>query len=110
MLLLCLWLPVELARGAKCLVRMEGNQTTIVPPGNDDAAAKDLQRERREHTFSFGKLSTRIVQAQANIPCSITCRQVVLVSRRSECAGLRLAADGLPGCRCRAVESQFRRV
>lgn len=49
----------EQARGAKCLVHMKGNQTTIVPPGNEDTAAKDRERERREHSFSFGEFKSQ---------------------------------------------------
>jgi hypothetical protein len=45
----------EQARGAKCLVQMEGNQTVLHPPDQEDKATKDKERDRKEHAFSFGE-------------------------------------------------------
>lgn len=45
----------EIGRGGQCLVKMAGTQTILQPPSKVDKAAKDRERERREHVFSFGK-------------------------------------------------------
>ena len=49
---------VEIARGAKCLVRMEGNQTILDPPEPGSAgaqAASGRATERKLMTFTFDK-------------------------------------------------------
>ncbi|GLB33311.1 putative TRAFAC class myosin-kinesin ATPase superfamily protein [Lyophyllum shimeji] len=45
----------ELARGAKCLIRMDGNQTILDPP--ETGSAQDTKRatERKQLAFSFDK-------------------------------------------------------
>lgn len=45
----------ELGRGAKCLIRMSGNQTIIDPP--EQGSAQDTKRatERKQLSFSFDK-------------------------------------------------------
>lgn len=43
----------EIARGAKCLVRMEGNQTILDPPEAGGAQARAT--ERKLMTFTFDK-------------------------------------------------------
>ncbi|KAF9449570.1 kinesin-like protein [Macrolepiota fuliginosa MF-IS2] len=45
----------ELARGAKCLIRMQGNQTMLDPP--ESGSAQDAKRatERKTMSFSFDK-------------------------------------------------------
>ena len=48
----------EIARGAKCLVRMEGNQTILDPPEAGSAgaqAASGRASERKTMTFTFDK-------------------------------------------------------
>ena len=48
----------EIARGAKCLVRMEGNQTILDPPepgSHADKAASGRATERKLMTFTFDK-------------------------------------------------------
>lgn len=49
---------VEIARGAKCLVRMEGNQTILDPPEAGSAgaqAASGRATERKTINFAFDK-------------------------------------------------------
>ena len=51
-------MAIEVARGAKCLVRMEGNQTILDPPEAGSAgaqAASGRASERKTMTFTFDK-------------------------------------------------------
>ena len=51
-------IPAEIARGAKCLVRMEGNQTILEPPEPGSAgaqAASGRATERKAMNFTFDK-------------------------------------------------------
>lgn len=43
--------PLELARGAKGLIRMEGTQTILEPP---EVTAGSRAIEKKPHVFSFG--------------------------------------------------------
>jgi kinesin family protein 1 len=45
----------ELARGAKPLIRMQGNQTFIDPPEGGSAQDSKRATERKTMTFSFDK-------------------------------------------------------
>ncbi|KAH9483011.1 Kinesin-like protein [Psilocybe cubensis] len=45
----------ELARGAKCLIRMQGNQTIIDPPEAGSAQDSKRATERKSMAFSFDK-------------------------------------------------------
>jgi kinesin family protein 1 len=46
---------IELARGAKSLIRMHGNQTFIDPPEGGSAQDSKRATERKTMTFSFDK-------------------------------------------------------
>ena len=51
-------LELELARGAKPLIRMEGNSTYLDPPeagGSQAAALSGRGAEKKTHAFSFDK-------------------------------------------------------
>ena len=54
----CYLRPIEIARGAKCLVRMEGNQTILDPPEAGSAGAQATSgraSERKPMNFTFDK-------------------------------------------------------
>jgi len=46
---------VELARGAKGLIRMEGSQTIIEAPQADDGHASSRSAGKKPQIFSFGE-------------------------------------------------------
>lgn len=48
-------LPLELARGAKCLIRMQGNQTLLDPPETGSSQDSKRATERKTMPFSFDK-------------------------------------------------------
>jgi kinesin family member 1 len=50
-----IWGVTELARGAKPLIRMQGNQTFIDPPEGGSAQDSKRATERKTMTFSFDK-------------------------------------------------------
>lgn len=51
----CYFLTLELARGAKPLIRMQGNQTFIDPPEGGSAQDSKRATERKTMAFSFDK-------------------------------------------------------
>lgn len=46
----------ELSRGAKGLIRMDGDQTILEPPQADDTHGTGRSAGKRQQVFSFGKL------------------------------------------------------
>lgn len=48
---------VELARGAKGLIRVDGSQTILEAPQADDSHASSRAIGKKPQVFSFGKLS-----------------------------------------------------
>lgn len=43
----------EITRGAKCLIRMQGNQTILEPPDSNDDPGNAKVHSSRSHAFTF---------------------------------------------------------